>query len=122
MFSRCCGLAWAVFRRVCNVVCILFLCPPHHRASTASQYFLLPIILADTFFSLFVANSLYAAAFGVYFYITFLGYTALPFLVRTERFLYPIGIVVLVYATSLALYPAGIAPNFAVLVLGWIME
>lgn len=34
---------------------------------------------------------LYAAAFAHYHYLNFLGYSALPFLERTEVFLWPIG-------------------------------
>ena len=34
---------------------------------------------------------LYAAAFGHYHYLNFLGYSALPFLERTEVLLWPIG-------------------------------
>jgi len=53
------------------------------------HYFLLPFIIQPTFAATVVGNVLYAVAFGYYSYITSLGYSTLPFLERTEVFLYP---------------------------------
>lgn len=60
------------------------------------QFFLLPLLLKDGLFVCILANALYAIAFSFYFYITFLGYAAMPFLQHTTIFLYPIGVVLLV--------------------------
>ncbi|GMH89154.1 hypothetical protein TL16_g11368, partial [Triparma laevis f. inornata] len=54
------------------------------------QFFLLPILLTQTFLSLILSNFLYTAALSHYFYITHLGFRALPFLINTQYFLYPI--------------------------------
>jgi len=54
------------------------------------QFFLLPVLLSNTFFSLLLSNVLYLLAFSHYFYVTHLGYRALPFLRNTEYFLYPV--------------------------------
>ncbi|EQC34379.1 hypothetical protein SDRG_08150 [Saprolegnia diclina VS20] len=67
------------------------------------QFLLVPLLVADTFVSLLMANTLYALACGSYFYITFLGYMALPFLHNTERFLYPVVAVGGLYVASLVL-------------------
>jgi len=57
------------------------------------QYFLLPVLYSRTFFlSTLLSDLLYAIGFAYYYYITFLGYTALPFLHNTQTFLYPVGI------------------------------
>lgn len=53
------------------------------------QYFLSPILIQKSFLSCVLANALYAFAGCYYLYITFLGYSILPFLQRTERFLFP---------------------------------
>ena len=67
------------------------------------QYFLIPFLLKDGFLSLLVANTLYAVAFAQYYYITFLGYSALPFLRNTGRFLIPITIIFILYLSTLIL-------------------
>ena len=60
------------------------------------QYLLLPLLLRDGFLATLLSNCLYAAAFSSYHYLTFLGYSELPFLQRCECFVYPIaGILVL---------------------------
>eukprot|EP00823_Brevimastigomonas_motovehiculus_P000164 TRINITY_DN10277_c0_g1_i1.p1 TRINITY_DN10277_c0_g1~~TRINITY_DN10277_c0_g1_i1.p1 ORF type:complete len:240 (-),score=20.21 TRINITY_DN10277_c0_g1_i1:52-771(-) len=61
------------------------------------QFFLSPLLLRMDLLATIFANSLYAFAFSYYYYISFLGYKALPFLHDTQRFLYPIGIIVLIY-------------------------
>eukprot|EP00928_Gymnodinium_smaydae_P025047 TRINITY_DN20089_c0_g1_i2.p1 TRINITY_DN20089_c0_g1~~TRINITY_DN20089_c0_g1_i2.p1 ORF type:complete len:246 (-),score=45.84 TRINITY_DN20089_c0_g1_i2:221-958(-) len=53
------------------------------------HYFLMPFLLQPTFAATLVGNALYATAFCYYSYITSLGYSTLPFLKRTEIFLYP---------------------------------
>merc|ERR1719359_2337085 len=58
------------------------------------HYFLLPFIIQPTFTAAVVGNMLYAVALCYYSYITSLGYSTLPFLERTEVFMYPIGLVV----------------------------
>ncbi len=58
--------------------------------------------------SCLLANLLYAAALSYYHYMTFLGYSALPFLTNTELFLYPIGAigVVLPFAIMFGFNPS----------------
>ena len=65
------------------------------------QYLLLPLLLRPGVLSLLLSNSLYAVAFSVYHYLTFLGYSELPFLQHCECFVYPIALVVLAFALSL---------------------
>lgn len=60
------------------------------------QYLLLPLLLRHGFLAAFMSNSLYAAAFSVYHYLTFLGYSELPFLRRCECFIYPVAAVMFV--------------------------
>lgn len=57
------------------------------------QFLLSPLLLWKTFVSAALSNLLYAVAFCHYNYLSFLGYSALPFLERTEVFLWPIGAV-----------------------------
>ena len=54
------------------------------------QYFLCPLLLRPGFFATVLSNALYGCSFSYYHYTQFLGYSALPFLDRTEFFLYPI--------------------------------
>lgn len=60
------------------------------------HYILLPFLVQPTFVAAVVGNGLYAAALCYYCYITSLGYSTLPFLEKTEVFLYPIAVVVLI--------------------------
>lgn len=60
-----------------------------------------------------LTNALYVAAFGVYFYVTHLGYRALPFLRGTETFLYPIAVLVLLFVVSLVSAALGVSMNVA---------
>mmetsp|Transcript_112741 Transcript_112741/g.318654 ORF Transcript_112741/g.318654 Transcript_112741/m.318654 type:complete len:246 (+) Transcript_112741:187-924(+) len=53
------------------------------------HYFLLPFLIQPTMAAAVVSNGLYAVGLSYYFYITSLGYSTLPFLERTEVFLYP---------------------------------
>lgn len=77
------------------------------------QFFLLPLVLRDGLVPMIAANSLYAGALSWYWYITHLGYRALPFLSNTEVFLFPIAAVVLLYVTMLIGYPLGFGWNVA---------
>lgn len=61
------------------------------------QFLLSPVLLWRSFFSTVLSNLLYAVALSYYHYLSFLGYSALPFLEHTEVFLYPIvGILLMV--------------------------
>lgn len=64
------------------------------------QYFLLPVFLREGFIFTVLANSAYAIAFSYYFYVTFLGYDALPFLQHTTVFLYPVVAVVVIFGIT----------------------
>mmetsp|Transcript_30976 Transcript_30976/g.47480 ORF Transcript_30976/g.47480 Transcript_30976/m.47480 type:complete len:277 (+) Transcript_30976:74-904(+) len=75
------------------------------------QFFLLPVVLGRSFVSLILANALYAFAFSWYFYITHLGYRALPFLSNTEVFLFPIAGILLLYLLNIIGYPFGFGWN-----------
>mmetsp|Transcript_111427 Transcript_111427/g.322131 ORF Transcript_111427/g.322131 Transcript_111427/m.322131 type:complete len:270 (-) Transcript_111427:455-1264(-) len=75
------------------------------------QFFLLPLVLGNSLFALLVSNTLYAAAFAWYWYITHLGYRALPFLSQTEVFLFPIAAIALVYVLNLIGHPFGLGWN-----------
>lgn len=67
------------------------------------QFFTMPVVLGNGWFPLFLANTLYCAAGLWYWYLTHLGYRALPFLQHTEIYLAPcVGILVL-YLLSLVL-------------------
>lgn len=48
------------------------------------QFIASPILLWNSFLASIMSNFLYAAAFGYYHYLSFLGYSALPFLDHTE--------------------------------------
>jgi len=65
------------------------------------QYLLLPLLLRPGVVALLLSNLLYATAFSVYHYLTFLGYSELPFLHHCECFVYPIAIILLTFALSL---------------------
>eukprot|EP01120_Amphizonella_sp_Union-15-10_P000570 TRINITY_DN10604_c0_g1_i1.p1 TRINITY_DN10604_c0_g1~~TRINITY_DN10604_c0_g1_i1.p1 ORF type:complete len:247 (-),score=11.90 TRINITY_DN10604_c0_g1_i1:93-833(-) len=65
------------------------------------QLFGIMLLLHGSLLATIFSNTLYIIAFGYYFYITFLGYTALPFLTKTEVFLYPIGPIFVCYVLSL---------------------
>ncbi|ESO93914.1 hypothetical protein LOTGIDRAFT_153387 [Lottia gigantea] len=66
-------------------------------------FFLNHFIAIDGFFPRLFGNSLWLIALGYYIYITFLGYSALPFLKNTRTLLYPITALLLVYTLSLIL-------------------
>jgi hypothetical protein len=58
-------------------------CPPP-RPPAVLQFLLSPLLLWHSFMSTALANVLYGAALCLYHYLNFLGYSALPFLERTE--------------------------------------
>ena len=47
------------------------------------QFLLSPLLLWRSFLATLLSNALFAAAFSYYHYITFLGFSALPFLSDT---------------------------------------
>ncbi|KAK3798779.1 hypothetical protein RRG08_040611 [Elysia crispata] len=69
------------------------------------HFFQLPflnyVINKDMFFSRFFGNTFWLVALGYYIYITFLGYSALPYLKNTRVLLFPMSAVILVYILSL---------------------
>ncbi len=89
----------------------LFACAPQTTTTDGVQFFLLPIVLGTSLISLIISNTLYAVAFAWYWYITHLGYRALPFLSQTEVFLFPIAAIALVYVLNLVGYPFGMGWN-----------
>eukprot|EP00730_Choanoeca_flexa_P014618 TRINITY_DN6457_c0_g1_i1.p1 TRINITY_DN6457_c0_g1~~TRINITY_DN6457_c0_g1_i1.p1 ORF type:complete len:259 (+),score=34.97 TRINITY_DN6457_c0_g1_i1:81-857(+) len=67
------------------------------------QIILIKAIAQPYFMSALLADTLWLIALTYYIYITFLGYSALPFLHKTEVFLYPIvGVVVLYFIAVLS--------------------
>eukprot|EP00069_Balaena_mysticetus_P010435 bmy_20676T0 len=88
----------------------------HYRKQTKDQWarddpaflvllslWLCDVILTDTFIGYLVGNTLWLVAVGYYIYVTFLGYSALPFLKNTVILLYPFAPLILLYGLSLAL-------------------
>eukprot|EP00588_Corethron_pennatum_P022601 CAMPEP_0194331796 /NCGR_PEP_ID=MMETSP0171-20130528/56951_1 /TAXON_ID=218684 /ORGANISM="Corethron pennatum, Strain L29A3" /LENGTH=303 /DNA_ID=CAMNT_0039093417 /DNA_START=133 /DNA_END=1044 /DNA_ORIENTATION=+ len=75
------------------------------------QFFLSKFLVGENLFPFIVSNALYAVAFTWYFYVTHLGYRALPFLSNTEVFLYPIVAVVLIVVLNFILFPLGLGVN-----------
>lgn len=76
---------------------------PLYALLHVAQFLLLPLLMRPGFAPALLSNLLYAAAFSVYHYLTFLGYSELPFLHRCECFVYPIVGVLLLFALSLPL-------------------
>ncbi|XP_060080024.1 protein unc-50 homolog [Ylistrum balloti] len=65
--------------------------------------FLVPLIYQDHFIGLLIGNTFWLVAIFYYVYITFLGYSALPFLRNTRTLLFPLTGVVLLYILSLVI-------------------
>jgi len=63
--------------------------------------FLTTFIDRDWFFSRLFGNTLWLIAISYYIYITFLGYSSLPFLKKTQVLLYPLTVVFLLYFLSI---------------------
>lgn len=59
------------------------------------QFLLSPLLLWRGFVATLLSNGLYVLGLSYYHYLNFLGYSALPFLDRTEVFLWPIALIVL---------------------------
>lgn len=76
-----------------------------------AQFLLLPFLLSDTFAATLCSGALWCAALSAYFFVTHLGYRALPFLKHTELYLYPIAGLVLLYVTIVVLAFLGIRVN-----------
>ncbi|KZV87010.1 UNC-50 protein [Exidia glandulosa HHB12029] len=66
-----------------------------------AQLFLVPVVLKDNWPCLWVGNTIYLAAFAQYVYGVYLGFNALPFLVRTEALLFPLLPIFIAYVFSL---------------------
>lgn len=75
------------------------------------QFFLLWLVLSHGFVPFLVSNILHSAGFFYYFYVTHLGYRALPFLSNTEVFLFPLCAVVFVFLLNLVGWPFGFGWN-----------
>lgn len=75
------------------------------------QFFLLWLVLSQGFVPFLVSNILHSAGFFYYFYVTHLGYRALPFLSNTEVFLFPLCAVVFVFLLNLVGWPFGFGWN-----------
>eukprot|EP00741_Cyanophora_paradoxa_P006885 tig00001049_g6660.t1 len=59
------------------------------------------LVRPDNFLSALLSNILYVIAFSYYHYITFLGFSILPFLHNTVIFLYPIGGIAVAFLLSM---------------------
>lgn len=75
------------------------------------QFCLLPVLNSQSLVASILANGLYALAFSAYCYITHLGYRALPFLTKTDVFLYPVGGIVVVFLLLVLLGLVGTKVN-----------
>jgi hypothetical protein len=78
-----------------DVHCYSFV--PFYLILYVLQYFLLPLLLSQSLFSTVMSNILYLSAFSAYQYVTFLGFECLPFLQRTQAFLSPILLYVVIF-------------------------
>lgn len=65
------------------------------------QFILLPVIDRSNWLSMFVGNTLYCAALGQYFVVSFIGYSYVPFLQRTNILMAPIVAIAVIYFLSL---------------------
>lgn len=65
------------------------------------QYLLCPLLLWRSILSSVLSNLLYLVALSYYHYLSFLGYSALPFLERTEVFLWPVAAMILIVPFTL---------------------
>jgi hypothetical protein len=87
--------AWDIH---CNSFFPLFL------ALYVAQFFALPFLMAPGFLPCLASNTLFLAALTYYHYLTFLGYSALPFVRDAVYFLYPVGALAILYVISLLLH------------------
>ncbi|XP_052674170.1 protein unc-50 homolog [Crassostrea angulata] len=65
------------------------------------QLAFLGLINGESYFGLLFGNTLWLVALTYYIYITFLGYSALPYLKNTRNLLFPCIAIILVYVLSL---------------------
>ncbi|OXB75137.1 UNVERIFIED_CONTAM: hypothetical protein H355_009711 [Colinus virginianus] len=65
-------------------------------------FFINYVIIPNSVIGYFVGNTLWLIAIGYYIYVTFLGYSALPFLKNTAILLYPFALLIVLYLISLA--------------------
>jgi hypothetical protein len=84
------------------------------------QYVLLSLVLGKGVFSCIFANTLYALAAVWYSYITYIGYTTLPFLGNTQVFLwYPTCAVACLWAVSVVCTLCGLHINASRIVMAF---
>ncbi|KAL8283435.1 hypothetical protein RQP46_005845 [Phenoliferia psychrophenolica] len=74
---------------------------PFFLQLNVAQLLLAPVVTRSNWVCLWVGNTLYLSAFTQYVYVTYLGYNALPFLIRSELLLFPIVIFFALYVVSL---------------------
>lgn len=89
----------------CNGFFVAFL------VTHVAQFLLLPILLTDSTVATVVSAALWALALSAYFFITHLGYRALPFLKHTEVYLYPIGVIGMLFVAIVVLALVGYRIN-----------
>merc|ERR1712087_729779 len=65
---------------------------------------LTPILLRQSLFSLILGNSIYLIAIIAYFYVTFLGYDAIPIIQHSERLLFPLPVIVILYIVFMLIH------------------
>ena len=82
----------------CNSYFIYFL------VSNVLIFCLTPILLHDSWLSLTIGNTVYLFALVFYFYISFLGYDALPMVQKTQSLLYPIPVVFVIYLVFMLMH------------------
>jgi hypothetical protein len=78
--------------------------PSFFMLAMVGQYFLTPLLMQPRLASRAVSNLVYAAAAVVYLYVTFLGYSELPFLHRTRLILVPVVFIVAFYFVSVSMH------------------
>lgn len=83
------------------------------------QFLLLPLLLRDTLVSTIASASIWALGLSAYFFITHLGYRALPFLKHTEIYLYPLAVVALAYVTIVLVAFIGYRINITRFMIGF---
>jgi hypothetical protein len=83
------------------------------------QFLLLPLLLTDSLAATICADLVWVVALSSYFFVTHLGYRALPFLKHTEYFLYPIGMIILLFVTLVVLAILGYRINITRQMVGF---
>jgi hypothetical protein len=68
------------------------------------QYFFIHLMLGTGIVAVTIGNAIYSLVIVYYYYVTFLGYSALPFLSHTIYFFwYPVGVVAIAFILSILL-------------------